>query len=147
VGGVLNTCGLVVRSQSGAQWQKAVADGRGCWWPWGVQAGSIVQKPANGKWSRKKKARTLVLLLPPSARLRSFRTSLASMLMLATSFTTHAIFSFDCSSRWRRTVVLPARFGGGHTGSEEAMAWFSRLLACLHACSHKHVQAPVSAGV
>ena len=40
-------------------------------------------------------------------RLRSPRTSLASTLTEATSLTMQATFSVECSSRWRRRVVLP----------------------------------------
>lgn len=52
----------------------------------------------------------VVLTLPPLSRpalFLSLRTSLASMLMLATSFTMQATFSVLCSRRWRSSVVLP----------------------------------------
>lgn len=51
----------------------------------------------------------VVLSASPLLLLRSLRTSLASMLMLATSLTMQATFSLLFSSRYRSRVVLPVQ--------------------------------------
>ena len=71
----------------------------------------ILHSQAQPFWSSIVSARSDVVpeaFPAAAARFLSFRTSLASMLMLATSFTTHAIFSVVFSRRYRRRVVLPA---------------------------------------
>eukprot|EP00955_Chlamydomonas_euryale_P094386 364852-Chlamydomonas_euryale.AAC.8 len=89
----------------------------------------------------------VVLIAASRPRLRSLRTSLASMLMLATSFTMHAIFSVLFSSTWRSSVVLPALSHTKRTSAAPAATFViqqgrvdptTKLLSLTHPTTHLH---------